>query len=64
MTAADLRALAELLERLEAAGFDVALQLGGITITAQPPASLQGEPFADGTRFMDRTGWVEGEPER
>ena len=63
MTAADLRALAELLERLAAAGFDVGLELGGdITIKARPspPAGLRGEPFANGTRFDDGTGWVDG----
>jgi hypothetical protein len=63
MTAADLRALADLMERLAAAGFDVGLELGGeITIKARPAPvpSLQGEPFADGTRFADGTGWVEG----
>jgi hypothetical protein len=63
MTAADLRTLAELLDQLTAAGFVVGLELGGeITIKVRPPATLQGEPFADGTRFTDGTGWVEGKP--
>jgi hypothetical protein len=65
MTAADLRTLAELLDQLAAAGFVVALEFGGeITIKARPAASIQGEPFADDTRFTDGTGWVEGEPAR
>ena len=62
MTAADLRTLAELLDQLAAAGFAIGLELGGeITIKARSAASVQGEPFADGTRFTDGTGWV-GEP--
>ena len=60
MTAVDLRTLAELLDRLAAAGFTVGLELGGeITIKARPMAA-QGEPFSDGTRFTDGTGWVDG----
>ena len=62
MTAADLRTLAELLDRLAAAGFIVGLELGGeITIKARPAASIRGEAFADGTRFTDGMGWVDGE---
>ncbi len=62
MTAADLRTLADLLDQLAAAGFTVGLELGGeITIKARPAAVLRGEPFGDGTRFTDGTGWVEGE---
>jgi hypothetical protein len=62
MTAADLRTLAELLDQLAASGFTVGLELGGeITIKARPATALRGEPFADGTRFTDGTGWVEGE---
>jgi hypothetical protein len=60
MTAADLRAVADLLDRLVVAGFDVALELGGdLIIRAKPPAPVQGESFSDGTRFADGTGWVE-----
>jgi hypothetical protein len=63
MTAADLRAVADLLDRLAASGFDVALEFGGdLIIRAKPmvPAT-QGEPFSDGTRFTDGTGWVDRE---
>jgi predicted ATPase len=61
MTAADLRVMADLLDRLAAAGFAVALEVGGdLIIRATPPGSTtQGEPFSDGTRFTDGTGWVE-----
>jgi hypothetical protein len=60
MTAADLRTLADVLDRLAAAGFDVALELGGdLLIRARPAATALGEPFSDGTRFTDGTGWVE-----
>jgi hypothetical protein len=39
MTAGDLRAMADLLDRLTAAGFDVALEVGGdLMIRAQPRA--------------------------
>jgi hypothetical protein len=61
MTAGDLRALADLLDRLAAAGFTVALEIGGdLVIRARPAAvAAVGEPFSDGTRFDDGTGWVE-----
>ena len=63
MTATDLRTPADLLDQLAAAGSAVGLELGGeITINARPVAAHQGEPFADGTRFTDGTGWIEGEP--
>jgi hypothetical protein len=62
MTAGDLRALADLLDRLAAAGFTVALQIeGDLLIRARPAAvPTAGEPFSDGTRFTDGTGWTEG----
>jgi hypothetical protein len=61
MTAADLRAVADLVDRLAAAGFAVAVEFGGdLIIRAKPTApDAQGEPFSDGTRFTDGTGWVE-----
>jgi hypothetical protein len=60
MTAADLRAVADLLDRLVAAGFDVTLDLGGdLIIRAKPAVPAPGEPFGNGTRFDDGTGWVE-----
>jgi hypothetical protein len=61
MTAADLRVMADLLDRLATAGFDVALEFGGdLIIRARPVAApAQGEPISDGTRFTDGTGWVE-----
>ena len=61
MTAADLRVMADLLDRLSAAGFDVAVEVGGdLIIRAMPTApAVRGEPFSDGTRFTDGTGWVE-----
>jgi hypothetical protein len=61
MTAADLRALADLLDLLAAAGFTVALEIGGdLIIRARPAAApAAGEPFSDGTRFDDGTGWIE-----
>jgi hypothetical protein len=61
MTAADLRALADALDRLAATGFDVVVEVGGeLIIRAKPAAApVQGEPFADRTRFDDGTGWVE-----
>ena len=61
MTAVDLRVMADLLDRLAAAGFDVALEVGGDLIIRATPAAAtaRGEPFADGTRFDDGTGWVE-----
>jgi hypothetical protein len=63
MTAADLRAVADVLDQLTAAGFDVALEFGGdLIIRAKPTApAAQGEPFSDGTRFTDGTGWVDRE---
>jgi hypothetical protein len=62
MTAADLRALADFLDLLAAAGFRVALEIGGdLIIRARPAAApALGEPFSDGTRFHDGTGWIEG----
>ena len=63
MTAADLRTLAEVLDRPAAAGFAVGPGfVGGVVIRAEPvaPLAAQGEPFSDGTRFTDGTGWVEG----
>jgi hypothetical protein len=62
MTAGDLRALADLLDRLAAAGFTVALEISGdLIIRARPGAvPAAGEPFSDGTRFDDGTGWIEG----
>jgi hypothetical protein len=62
MSAADLRALANLLDLLAAAGFTVALELGGDLIIRARPAveAPANEPFSDGTRFDDGTGWVEG----
>jgi hypothetical protein len=62
MTASDLRALADLLDRLAAAGFTVALEIGGDLIIRARPAAVPaaGEPFSDGTRFEDGTGWIEG----
>jgi hypothetical protein len=62
MTAGDLRALADLLDRLAAAGFMVELEIGGdLIIRARPaPVPAAGEPFSDGTRFADGTGWTEG----
>jgi hypothetical protein len=62
MTAADLRALADLLDLLAAAGFTVALQIeGDLLIRARPAAApAAGEPFSDGMRFTDGTGWIEG----
>ena len=50
-----------MLDRLAAAGFDVALEVGGdLIIRATPMApAAPGEPFSDGTRFTDGTGWVE-----
>jgi hypothetical protein len=55
MTAADLRTLADVLDRLAAAGFDVALELGGdLLIRARPAATALGEPFSDGTRVYRR----------
>jgi hypothetical protein len=61
MTAADLRMLADMLDRLEASGFIVALELGELIIRARPePVPAAGEPFSDGTRFDDGTGWIEG----
>ena len=61
MTSADLRVMADLLDRLAAVGYDVALEFGGdLIIRAKPTApDAQGEPFSDGTRFTDGTGWVE-----
>jgi hypothetical protein len=60
MTAADLRAVADLLDRFVAAGFDVALDLGGdLIIRVKPAAPASGEPFTDGTRFDNGTGRVE-----
>jgi hypothetical protein len=60
MTAADLRAVADLLDRLVVAGFDVAVELGGdLIIRAKPAAAASDEPFSNGTRFADGTGWVE-----
>ena len=60
MTAADLRSVADALDRLVDAGFDVALELGGdLLIRARPAATASGELFSDGTRFTDGTGWVE-----
>jgi predicted ATPase len=59
MTAADLRALADVLDRLAAAGFVVALELGGDLVIRATPAAATGEPFSDGTRFSDATGWTE-----
>jgi hypothetical protein len=61
MTAADLRALADVLDRLTASGFAVVVEVGGELIIRAKPAAAppQSEPFADGTRFDDRTGWVE-----
>jgi hypothetical protein len=62
MTAADLRAMADLLDRLAAAGFEVALEIGGDLIIRARPSGVPaaGEPFSDGTRFTDGTGWSEG----
>jgi hypothetical protein len=61
MTAADLRMLADMLDRLEASGFIVALELGELIIRARPAAvPAAGEPFSGGTRFSDGTGWIEG----
>jgi hypothetical protein len=62
MNAADLRALADLLDLLAAAGFAVALEIGGDLIIRARPAAVPavGEPFSDGTRFDDGTGWIEG----
>jgi hypothetical protein len=62
MSAGDLRALADLLDRLAAAGFAVALEIGGdLIIRARPAAApALAEPFSDGTRFTDGTGWIEG----
>jgi hypothetical protein len=59
MTAADLRALADVLDQLAAAGFAVALELGGDLVIRATPATADGEPFSDGTRFSDATGWTE-----
>jgi hypothetical protein len=61
MTAADLRGLADFLDLLAAAGFRVALEIGGDLIIRARPAAVPaaGEPFSDGTRFDDGTGWVE-----
>jgi hypothetical protein len=60
MTAADLRAVADLLDGPGAAGFDVAVEFGGdLIIRAKPAAPAPGEPFSNGMRFDDRTGWVE-----
>jgi len=62
MTVADLRMMADLLDRLIAAGSAVALEFGGdLILRAKPAARAQGEPFSDGTRFDDGTGWVESE---
>jgi hypothetical protein len=62
MSAADLRALADFLDLLAAAGFTVALEIGGdLIIRARPAAApAADEPFSDGTRFTDGTGWIEG----
>jgi hypothetical protein len=62
MTAGDLRALADLLDRLAAAGFTVALEIGGDLIIRARPAAVPaaGEPFSDGMGFDDGTGWIEG----
>ena len=62
MTAADLRALADLVDQIVAAGFVVALEIDQLTIRARPAPGEMGEPFADGTRFNDRTGWTEQRP--
>jgi hypothetical protein len=61
MTAADLRALAAVLDRLVATGFAVVVEVGGeLIIRAKPAAApMQSEPFSDRTRFDDGTGWVE-----
>jgi hypothetical protein len=62
VTAGDLRGLADLLDRLAAAGFTVALEIDGDLIIRARPAAVPavGEPFSDGTRFDDGTGWIEG----
>jgi hypothetical protein len=62
MSAGDLRALADLLDLLASAGFTVALEISGdLIIRARPEAvPAAGEPFSDGTRFTDGTGWSEG----
>ena len=65
MTAADPRTLADVLDRLAAAGFAVGPGfVGGVVIRAEPvaPPAAQGEPRGDGTRFTDGTDRVEGEP--
>ena len=62
MTAADLRALADLVDQIVAAGFVVALEIDQLTIRARPAPVEAGGPFADGTRFDDRTGWTEQGP--
>jgi hypothetical protein len=66
MSAADLRALADFLDLLAAAGFTVALEIGGDLIIRARPATVPaaGEPFSNGTRFDDGTGWIEGGDER
>jgi hypothetical protein len=64
MTAADLRDLADVLEQLAAAGFTVALELGGDLVIRITPRAADGEPFSDGTRFSDATGWTEHTGER
>jgi hypothetical protein len=43
MTAADLRAVADLLDRLAAAGFDVALEIGGDLIIRAKPAAAAAQ---------------------
>ena len=62
MNSADLRALADFLDLLAAAGFAVALEIGGDLIIRARPATVPpaGEPFSDGTRFDDGTGWIDG----
>jgi hypothetical protein len=62
MSAGDLRALADLLDLLAAAGFTVALEISGDLIIRARPGAAQAadEPFSNGTRFTDGTGWVEG----
>jgi hypothetical protein len=61
MTAADLHALADALDRLAATGFDVVVEVGGELIIRAKPAAAppQSQPFASGTRFDDGTGWAE-----
>ena len=55
-----VKRVADVLDRLAAAGFDVALEVGGdLIIRATPAAAASGEAVADGTRFDDGTGWVE-----